>query len=531
MVEIRVNNDPPALRYVLYARKSSEDSRAQVKSIPDQIEDCMNFARAKGLIVVDVVKEAASAKKSKNRPLFTKMLKDFEKKKYDGIIAWHPDRLSRNSLESGMIVDMVDNDVIKDLKFPTMNFENTASGKMLLGILFTMSKEYSEHLSENVKRGMDSNLQQGKSSGVRKWGYQRNNTTGLYEPDENFNHIRRVWDIVIDGGTQRDALAYVKLHDVHMMTKINERNKVSKRVGMDKGTISRILKDPFYYGILIQAGTKVDLREVTPNFKPMISEAEYLAVQEDTKFKARRTHPLLKEGETDKEQVFIPFRKFIRCKECGRFMYASRSKSRHGDYFLYYCCRNPECSHPQGQVRGKIVVDYMCSVLETLKASEPDYKSYSRRVEKYINKKLDDLQFERHSLTATKSKLERALRELSERYGKLLENPNTPKIVLDQINEQLEDTQTKIIDLNEELQKVEARIFDPDQLRMSQENFTNLILNGADKMRAGSSLEKDILARRIFTNLEIGAQKRLFHLCREPFNFLVNDDKFLNGWG
>ena len=81
------------------------------------------------------------------------------------------------------------------------------------------------------------------------------------------------------------------------------------------------------------------------------------------------------------------------------------------------------------------------------------------------------------------------------------------------------------------LQKVEARILDPDQLSMSQENFTNLILNGANKMRAGSSLEKDILARRIFTNLEIGTQKRLLHLCREPFIFLVNDDKFLNGWG
>ena len=59
----------------------------------------------------------------------------------------------------------------------------------------------------------------------------------------------------------------------------------------------------------------------------------------------------------------------------------------------------------------------MCSVLETLKASEPDYKSYSRRVEKYINKKLDDLQFERHSLTATKSKLERALRRGKEYDG------------------------------------------------------------------------------------------------------------------
>ena len=50
MVEIRVNNDPPALRYVLYARKSSEDSRAQVKSIPDQIEDCMNFEQFTQLI-------------------------------------------------------------------------------------------------------------------------------------------------------------------------------------------------------------------------------------------------------------------------------------------------------------------------------------------------------------------------------------------------------------------------------------------------------------------------------------------------
>ena len=158
------------------------------------------------------------------------MLKNIEKKKYDGILAWHPDRPSRNSLESGMIVDMVDNDVIKDLKFPTMTFENTASGKMLLGILFTISKEYSEHLSENVKRGMDSNLKQGKSSGVRKWGYTRNDISGLYEPDENFNFIRKARDIVMEGGTQRDALAYLKLHDVYMMTKITERNKISKRM-------------------------------------------------------------------------------------------------------------------------------------------------------------------------------------------------------------------------------------------------------------------------------------------------------------
>lgn len=123
------------------------------------------------------------------------MLKDINKKKYDGILVWHPDRLSRNSLESGMIVDMIDNDIIKDLKFPTLEFTNNASGKLLLNIMFAMSKQYSEHLSENVRRGVKTNLELGKSAGIRKWGYVRNSDTGLYEPDENFDYIRHCWDI------------------------------------------------------------------------------------------------------------------------------------------------------------------------------------------------------------------------------------------------------------------------------------------------------------------------------------------------
>lgn len=56
--------------------------------------------------------------------------------------------------------------------------------------MFAMSKQYSEHLSESVQRGVDSNFAQGKSSGVPKWGYIRDEATGLYLPDENFPHIR-----------------------------------------------------------------------------------------------------------------------------------------------------------------------------------------------------------------------------------------------------------------------------------------------------------------------------------------------------
>ena len=50
------------LKYVLYARKSSEEESAQEKSLPNQIEDCKRFAEANGLNVVDIITEQKSAK-------------------------------------------------------------------------------------------------------------------------------------------------------------------------------------------------------------------------------------------------------------------------------------------------------------------------------------------------------------------------------------------------------------------------------------------------------------------------------------
>ena len=115
---------------------------------------------------------------SNNRLIFNQMLDDIRAGKYDGILTYHPDRLARNMLESGMLVDMTDNGVIKDLKFPTFHFTNDASGKLALNIQFALFKQYSEHLSETVKRGTDTNLEQGKSSGTYRWGYDRNEIKG-----------------------------------------------------------------------------------------------------------------------------------------------------------------------------------------------------------------------------------------------------------------------------------------------------------------------------------------------------------------
>ncbi len=57
-----------------------------------------------------------------------------------GIIAWHPDRLARNSVDGGQIVYLLDQTHLQALKFPTFWFENTSQGKFMLSIAFGQSK-------------------------------------------------------------------------------------------------------------------------------------------------------------------------------------------------------------------------------------------------------------------------------------------------------------------------------------------------------------------------------------------------------
>ena len=98
-----------------------------------------------------------------------------------------------------------------------------------------MSKQYSEHLSESVQRGVDSNLAQGKSGGVPKQGYNRDEINNkIFDPDqvqeildEPTNQLDSLADKMKSGDSwQKDQLA----RDLFTNLEINNKNEVSYRV-------------------------------------------------------------------------------------------------------------------------------------------------------------------------------------------------------------------------------------------------------------------------------------------------------------
>src|SRR4051812_20555590 len=104
-------------RFFIYARKSTDDLSRQVRSIDDQIAELRTLAEREKLCVIDVLTEKQSAKVP-GRPIFNGMLERIEAGEAEGILAWHPDRLARNSVDAGRIIHFVDLKHIKAMRFP-----------------------------------------------------------------------------------------------------------------------------------------------------------------------------------------------------------------------------------------------------------------------------------------------------------------------------------------------------------------------------------------------------------------------------
>ena len=515
--------DRSKLRYVLYVRKSSEDEDAQSHSIPAQINDCMRVAEREGLNIVDVLREEKSAKIPHKREVFKQMLKDIEEGRYDGILCWHPDRLSRNMLESGMIIDLLDNAIIQDLRFFSHQFSNDANGKMLLGMLFVFSKQYSEGLSEKVTMGNKQNLRSGVGSGAPRWGYDRDEITGHYLPNEHFDLIQKGWLMRANGETITNVIKYWKTHGVVRKTKLSRKNKSIREIYPSQSGATKMFRHPFYYGILEQAGQEVDLRKPPFNQQhvSMVSEEVWDTVQA-LSYSRSRMKP-----RASKKDIFYPLRGLVFCGVCKSDtpMRTGKNKSGGGGYSLTYRCDTKGCKRTVKSVRAKYVLEGLYETLDKLKFTDKEYDTYSNKLAEMTEERIDEVRSEIRILNGAKSNKSRQVDDIARSMRKFDKEDKAYEVA----QSDLEELQSDIIDIDAQLAKLEPKVKDPTRLRMAKEDFLNLANTASDKMRAGTPVEKDILARKMLLNLTLDNERAPSFIWKEPFATLLNSRKYSSG--
>src|SRR5579885_1209536 len=178
------------LRYMAYLRKSTEDEERQVLSRVAQrtkIEE-----RYGDLNIVDYLEESKSAFKPYQRPVFQQIMDMLDEGKIDGIVAWHPDRISRNEVDASAVTWRIRQGIIKDMKFASFSFDNSPEGMMMLQMTMSQSQYYSAKLSKDVKRGISQKVRSGGVTGMAPEGYLNDPIKKKIYPDpERFPLIRK----------------------------------------------------------------------------------------------------------------------------------------------------------------------------------------------------------------------------------------------------------------------------------------------------------------------------------------------------
>ncbi len=316
-----------SLRYGLYVRKSTESEDRQVLSIEAQMRKAHEIFPT--LRVFKKYDERRSAFEPGRRPVFQSLLDDIDRGRADGVIAWHPDRLSRNEEDAAKMTYRVRKGVIKDLVFCSYHFDNSPEGIMMLQLALSQSQYFSAKLSKDVLRGLEQKVEMGWRPGIPPIGYLNDVVTHTVVVDrDRFPIVRRMWDVLLTGFYTPPRVGQMAVTEWGLTTP-PRKNSGGRPVA--RSNIYKIFRNPFYAGFIRHNG-----KLYKGKHQPMVTIDEFHKVQELLDRTSRLSQKLIRRE--------FAYTGLVICLECG-CQYTAEVQKGHA----YYHCTRHKTGVPCGQ--------------------------------------------------------------------------------------------------------------------------------------------------------------------------------------
>lgn len=315
--------------HVIYARKSTESEDKQVLSIDSQIHELQMLAERHGVAVGQVYREMQSAK-IPGRPVFNEVMHGVKRGQISGIICWKMDRLARNPLDSGTVLQALLDGQLREIVTPERTYGATSTDQLIGNFELGLATKYSLDLSQNVRRGNRAKLNRGWLTHTPPLGYLmvRDEVPIIKDP-VRFPLIRRAWDEVLAGRLPAEVLR--RLND-----KWGLRTRQFKRRGggpLCRSAFYHLLSDPFYKGLIVLRTTGETFAGSHP---PMVTVSEFDRVQEILG-RPNRPRPV---------KHSFTYAGLLHCGSCGGVLTGEVHIKRSGRRFVYYrCYQQRSCGH------------------------------------------------------------------------------------------------------------------------------------------------------------------------------------------
>jgi site-specific DNA recombinase len=344
------------LRYIIYARKSSEAEDRQVLSLESQVEELQKLAEREGLEVVDVLTEAKSAKEL-GRAVFNLMLEKIKKGEANAILTWKIDRLARNMADAGNLHFLMQKGIIKEIRTPEKVYK-PEDNTLIWAVETGVANQFIRDLSVHTKRGLRKKCEKGYKPGLAPLGYLNDKLSlkgerGYFPDPERFPIIQRIFKTLTTG-------LYTPAEVYKMAIKewgLTDRNGKP----ISKARFYEILRSPDYYGEFEYP--KGSGQFYKGSYEPMITKEEWDLVQQVLKRKSIRRN----------RKYIHSFRGLLRCGECDAVLTSYVAKKR---WVYYECSRKKQgkefCS--QKPIREAVLEEQILNVLSSIEIPEEIHK-------------------------------------------------------------------------------------------------------------------------------------------------------------
>ena len=365
-----MENKANKLIYGSYCRKSSESEDRQVLSLASQADKIKEIAKSLDVKIDNThsFSESKSAKVSGTRSEFIKMLGAIEKGEINVIISWHADRLSRNAMDSALLIDLMDRCKLIEIVTPGQTFRNTPIDKFMFMLSCSQAKMENDKKGIDVKRGLDKKASLGNFPGHAPLGYmndpyaQKGEKIITTDP-ERYDLVSKAWKLALTGTYSVLEIRKIATEEWGL------RNKHGKKIG--RNAFYSIFTNPFYCATFEyprRSGQWFD-----GNHQAMITKEEYDQVQV---FLGKKSRP------RPKSHIF-EFTGMIHCGECGGVITAEQKTKRQKNgnihsYIYYHCTKRqfPNCT--QGCLE---VIELKKQVINEIESIEipPEFHSYAMK--------------------------------------------------------------------------------------------------------------------------------------------------------
>ena len=319
MARTRARRQDSGKRAAIYARVSDKSQAEEDKtSLSEQTSEMEAYCERRGLAITARYQEVGRGW-SKKRPEFQRMLADARRRRFDTIVCWKSDRLSRGMYPAAALMEVVEAHQIQ------LEAVMDAIDMKTFGLMAAIGKIELDNFRERSTMGKRGSAKRGRMpAGAPPYGYRTGDDSKpeICEPEAEV--VRRIFHMYVHEGMAGSAITSRLSRDTAPL-----RNPGSR---WHKAYVSDILgnevyKGSWWYGrsrwVVTEAGETVYAQPedawIRVPFPPLVDEQTWdraQAVKNQRRVRSSRN-----------TRIFYLLQHLVTCAECGR-LFACRSTTR-----------------------------------------------------------------------------------------------------------------------------------------------------------------------------------------------------------